>query len=251
MRFGLCTDVRNIGEVAALGFDYLEAKLNQVALLEEAEFEAICREVEKAPIRVERCCLLLPKSMSVIGASYDEEALTAYLETAFSRMKRLGADLVVFGSGKSRAFGPELSYQEAFTQLVGVTRLIGEVAARHGVTIAIEPLNRKETNLINTLGEGAALQAAVNLPNVGLLADAYHLRSECEPLSRIGETAPLMHTHIALLEGRRYPTEASDEVAEFFASLKAASYDGTMSIEGSSDDYQGDGKKALAVLRSM
>ena len=47
-------------------------------------------------------------------------ALTAYLETAFSRMKRLGADLVVFGSG-SPAPSAGLSYQEAFTQLVGDT----------------------------------------------------------------------------------------------------------------------------------
>ena len=87
-----------------------------------------------------------------------------------------------------------------------MTRLIGEVAARHGVTIAIEPLNRKETNPI-TPGEGGA-QAAVNLPNVGLLAERLPSAQECEP-PRIGEIAPLMHTHIALLR-RRYPTEASD-----------------------------------------
>lgn len=251
MRFGLCTDVKNINEVAAIGFDYLEGKLNQIALMEEEAFDALAVVVDQAPIKVERCCLLLPKTMSVMGEQYDEEALKEYLAVAFSRMKRLGADVVVFGSGKSRAFGAEMNYQQAFSRLVEVTRTIASIAATYEIKIAIEPLNRDETNLINTLAEGAALQACVDRDEVGLLVDAYHLLREGESYERIGQAAPILHTHIALLEGRRYPTEDCEEVRSFFAALRATSYNATMSIEGSSNDWQEDGKRALAVLRSM
>ena len=165
-------------------------------------------------------------------------------------MDKLGSKLVVFGSGKSRVVPENQSWQESFKELVSVTKLIGKIAADHGISIAIEPLNRNETNLINSLCEGAALQACVNLDNVGLLADAYHMRAEGEDMSRIITCSSLMHTHIALKEGRVYPTYECEEVEEFFTYLKKAGYDNRMSIEGKSDDWKADSLKALSVLRS-
>ena len=35
MRFGLCTDIRNVKDVQEVGFDYIEGKLNQFALWSE------------------------------------------------------------------------------------------------------------------------------------------------------------------------------------------------------------------------
>ena len=69
-------------------------------------------------------------------------------------------------------------------------------------------------------------------------------------MSRIITCSPLMHTHIALKEGRVYPTYKCEEVEEFFTYLKKAGYDNRMSIEGKSDDWKADSLKALSVLRS-
>ena len=250
MRFGLCTDIKNVKEVEALGFDYIEGKLNQFALYPQAEFDSVLELFSTSLIKMETACLLLPKSMVVIGDKYSEEELISYLNVAFARMDKLGSKLVVFGSGKSRVVPENQSWQESFKELVSVTKLIGKIAADHGISIAIEPLNRNETNLINSLCEGAALQACVNLDNVGLLADAYHMRAEGEDMSRIITCSPLMHTHIALKEGRVYPTYKCEEVEEFFTYLKRAGYDNRMSIEGKSDDWKADSLKALSVLRS-
>ncbi len=251
MRFGLCTDIKNVLDVEAVGFDYIEGKLNQFALWQEEEFNSVLELFEKTHIKMERACLLLPKSMVVIGKEYDETALLSYLDIAFSRMDKLGCKLVVFGSGKSRRVPDGARWQDSFRELIDVTKLIGEKAKEHGISIAIEPLNRSETNLINTLAEGAALQECVSLDNVGLLADAYHMRSEGEDIGRIALCSPLLHTHIALKDGRRYPTEECEEVKEFLNALKEADYDGTMSIEGKSDDWKEDSKKALSVLRQL
>ena len=250
MRFGLCTDIRNVLEVRAAGFDYIEGKLNQFAFWSDEEFESVLKLFEETDLKMETASLLLPKTMSVIGEKYSEVELLTYLDKAFDRMDALGCRLVVFGSGKSRMIPDGMRWQDAFLQLVKVTKLIGTVASEHGIMIAIEPLNRSETNLINSLAEGAALQAEVAMDNVGLLADAYHMRREEEDMIRIILTSPLMHTHIALKDGRRYPTERCEETEEFFTMLKATGYDGRMSIEGKSDDWKSDSEKALAALRS-
>ncbi len=251
MRFGICTDVKLIETVAQVGFDYVEGKLNGLAALRDDEFEEVKKQVLKAPIKVERCCLLLPKTMQVIGNQYDEKVLITYLHTAFSRMQALGANLVVFGSGKSRNFDASLSYQQAFQQLVHVTKIIAGVAKEYGIFIAIEPLNRNETNLINSMAEGAILQSCVADEQVGLLADSYHMAVETEAWKRISEVSPLLHTHIARLEGRLYPTVASDDVVGFLTALKEAGYDGTMSIEGKSENWEEDAKISLALLKDL
>ncbi|MBQ0070895.1 MAG: TIM barrel protein [Spirochaetales bacterium] len=250
IRLGLCADVRNIKEIEELGFDFVDGKLSQVAALSDEEFEEVMKIVSSASIKVEKMAILLPKTMSVIGEKYNEEEMIAYLEGAFSRMKRLGADVISFGSGKSRMIPEGMNYQTAFAQLVHVTTVIATVAAKYGIKVAIEPLNRNETNLINTLAEGAALQAMVNMENVGLLADAYHMQVESENMKKLVFCSPLMHTHIALKDGRKYPTENLPEVEEFFTLLKEAGYDGTLSIEGKSEDWKVDSVKALSVMRA-
>ncbi len=251
IRLGLCTDIANIREAEAAGFDYVEGKLNAIAALDAEAYSDVLALVKGSGIKVERCCLLLPKSMSVIGGAYDERAMVEYLHGAFSRMRELGADIVVFGSGKSRNIPQGVRWQDAFLQLVAVTKTIGGVAAGYGIRIAIEPLNRMETNLINTLAEGAALQAEVDMVNVGLLADAFHMRREGEPLERISLVSPLMHAHMAMREGRAYPVEADAEVTEFFSALKASGYDGSVSIEGKSDDWRRDSVAAITAMRPL
>ena len=70
-------------------------------------------------------------------------------------------------------------------------------------------------------------------------------------MSRILTCAPFMHTHIAVKGTRFYPTEVTDEVKEFFSLLKQSGYDGTMSIEGKSDDWKADSARALEVMRGL
>ena len=251
MRFGLCADIRNVKEVQEAGYDFIDGKLNQFALWTEEEFNEVLGLFRSSVIGMERCALLFPKNMVVIGPRYDEKAMMDYLDTAFSRMNALGCDLVVFGSGKSRFVPQGMRWQDAYTELVAVTRLVGKTAATYGIRVAIEPLNRAETNLINSLAEGAALQADVDLPNVGLLADAYHMWQEGEDMNRILTCAPFMHTHIAVKGTRSYPTEETGDVRSFFSLLKQSGYDGTVSIEGKSEDWKADSVKALEVMRSL
>ena len=249
MRYGVCIDIARIKECEALGYDYAEGKLNGIAALSDSDFEERLEIVKSSSIGVEVCCLLFPKTMDL--AAVTETELTDYLALAFSRMEKLGAALVVFGSGKSRRIKAPERWQDAFVRLVKQTRLVCSVAEVYGVKVAVEALNRSETNFINSLAEGAALQAAVNRINFSIIADLYHMNKENEPLERIALVSPLAHTHIAVQEGRGYPVEPTEEVRLFFQALKDAGYDGRMSIEGRAQDFQGDSVKALRTLRQL
>jgi sugar phosphate isomerase/epimerase len=143
-----------------------------------------------------------------------------------------------------------MSWGEGFRELIKVTRLIGEMAGSYGIGLAVEPLNAEETNCVTTLREGALLEAAVNSPAVGLLADLYHILKQGEPVEDILSLRELRHTHIALLEGRAFPTAPHPSVEAFFRALGEISYGGTMSIEGRAEDLGRDAVTALKVLRS-
>lgn len=66
--------------------------------------------------------------------------------------------------------------QAAYAELRKNLRPVGEYAAERGVTVAVEPLNRYETSLLNTVEQ--ALEALDDLPGVGLALDVYHLNIE-------------------------------------------------------------------------
>ncbi|RRR97592.1 sugar phosphate isomerase/epimerase family protein [Glycomyces terrestris] len=64
----------------------------------------------------------------------------------------------------------------AYRELRANLRPVAEYAAERGVTVAVEPLNRYETSLINTVDQ--ALEALDGLDGVGLALDVYHMNIE-------------------------------------------------------------------------
>jgi sugar phosphate isomerase/epimerase len=251
MKYGLCASLDNLALAERLGFDYIECAVSSIAAYSDEEFEKILGDLKAGSLAVERVNVLFPRNINLIGAGAEQKTVDEYLEKAFARVKALGGTLAVFGSGLSRAIPADYPFRKGYAELVGVTKRIGEIAAHYGITIAIEPLNREESNCINSLKEGAMLQADAASDNVGLLADLYHMLRENEPVENITAVKDLSHTHIALLEGRGYPLVRTKEVEGFFAALGNVGYTGTMSIEGKTADMEHDAAKALQVLRSI
>ncbi|AEV29591.1 sugar phosphate isomerase/epimerase [Sphaerochaeta pleomorpha str. Grapes] len=251
MRFGLCGKISQIDEAEKLGFEYLEVPLNGLAAMTEEEFNQACNQVNQAKIKVERCNLLFPKTLALLQLNEKQQMeMLDYLETAFSRMHRLGADIAVFGSGKSRNLPSFMSYREGFERLVAVTRKTADVAAKYGITIAIESLNHDETNMLNTLIEGEMLVSVVSKDNVKLLSDMFHMVKNNEDFAEITMIREIVHTHIAIRDTRCYPVQCDPDIDAFFAALHQIGYQGTMSIEGKTEHMQEDSIRSLNTLRS-
>ena len=251
MKIGLCTGLENLELTRRLGFDYIECAVSAIASLSDEEYEKTLANVKASSIPVERMNVLFPGTIKLIGPEKDQKITDAYLEKAFTRASAMGTKTIVFGSGKARAIPSGIPFGQGYRELVAVTKQIGAIAGKHGLTIAIEPLNCEETNCINSVKEGAMLEADADSPHVRLLADLFHMLKENESLENILAVKQLGHTHIALLEGRSFPTRAAKEVEAFFTVLKTINYTGTMSIEGRTENLEKDAALGLKVLRAL
>ena len=191
------------------------------------------------------------------GPEAKPEEQRAYLERAFSRAHALGVETVVFGSGGARRVPEGFSHVTAWRQIADFLRLVGEYGEKYQINTAIEPLRRKECNIINLVSEGTLLSALVNHPRVGVLGDTFHMLCGSEPwaaLEYAGEK--LLHVHISHplpdLSGRDFPAPGDGcDYAEIFQALKRMGYQGDVSLEAGYKDLEKDGAAAIACLRPL
>jgi len=114
-----------------------------------------------------------------------------------------GAHTIV-GSMQGR-FEPAQDEQRVLSWLVEGLRELSTEAAQRGVCLILEPLNRYETNLINTLGQGIGLIRDNRLTHVGLLADLFHMNIEEVSLSGALLEAKDYIEHIHFADSNRRP----------------------------------------------
>jgi sugar phosphate isomerase/epimerase len=250
VRFGICSRPEQAHELAAAGFDYVEWGVNQtVGEMNDAEYSALREVAGSLSVRPEVWNLMLPHRIKVVGPDRDHHAMRQYLGVAFTRVAELGGRVVVFGSGPSRRVPDEHPFAEAYDEFATACRISGEVAAKHGITIAIEPLNRNSSNLVNRVGEGAALVDQIAHPAVRLLSDLFHVTIEAEPLQETRDAGTrLVHIHVAAPDqGIPAPGHGEQELRDYFATLRAAGYDDRVSLEVKWSDIS----EAAAGLRFL
>ena len=176
---------------------------------------------------------------------------SAYVGQAFDRLAQLGVGLVVFGSGGARRVPDGFARDEAFAQLVDFGRRAARLARSRNITIAIEPLRRQETNIINSAAEGLELVEAVGDGAFQLMVDFYHLSSEHEhPDIVVRAREHLRHVHMANPNGRVFPLAWDEfDYEPFFANLRRIGYDQRISVEASTEHLMDDAPRSIALLR--
>jgi D-psicose/D-tagatose/L-ribulose 3-epimerase len=251
VQVGYCANLKSIEAAKAAGFDYLELGTSELAALSDDEFDTQVTRIKQVGLPVPVTNLFLPATLKVTGPAIDRDQQTAYVTKAFARLARLGTEIVVFGSGGARRVPDGFSKDEAFTQLVEFGKRIAPLARAQGITVAIEPLRREETNIINSAAEGLALVAAVADPNFQLMVDFYHLASEKEdPAIVVRGREQLRHLHMANPQGRVFPLVWEEYgYAPFFARLREIGYAKRISVEASTTDFPAEAPRAIALLR--
>jgi D-psicose/D-tagatose/L-ribulose 3-epimerase len=251
VKVGYCTGLKNLEAAKAAGFDYVELGATEIAALSDAEFDAAAATIKALGIATPVANLFLPATLKVTGPATDPDAQMAHVRKVFTRLAKLGTEIVVFGSGGARRVPEGFAKDEAFKQLVDFGKRAATEARLHGITIAIEPLRTQETNIINSAGEGLELVNAIADPNFQLMIDFYHLASEHEdPTIVLKAKDHLRHLHVANPNGRVFPQRWEEfDYAPFFANLKAIGYDKRISMEGSTSDLAVQGPVTVALLR--
>jgi D-psicose/D-tagatose/L-ribulose 3-epimerase len=244
--------VEIVESLAQFGFDYIELSLSDMAALPPPAFRRLRERMARSGIPCEACNNFFPPRVRLTGSNARLPAALEYAESALERAARLGVSIIVFGSSGAKNVPPGFSQDTAWQQIVHLLQHLGPRAAVHGITIAIEPLNQQESNIINRTAEGIKLAQAVNHPNVQLLIDYYHLRMEQENPEVILAAGPTVrHLHFAQVAGRAFPQGEDEGYTRFFDCLRKVDYQGRCSIEAYTQDFAADAPRALQLLRAI
>ena len=232
-RLGVCASVANAAAVKSAGGDYVEESVQGFLMPDkpESEFLEKVRAAAASPLPVLACNGFLPAALKSVGPDARHDEIAAYAGTAFRRAREIGITTVVFGSSGSRSIPEGFDRAEARRQFVALLRRLGPIAQSSGVVVAVEPLNRDETNFINTVAEGAAVVREAGHPNIRLLADIYHMLRENEGPEALVDAGPLLrHVHLAEKDRRTPPGVAGDDFRPYLRALRRAGYAGAISL---------------------
>ena len=233
-KLGVCTSLKNAAMLKQCGVDYVEVGVRSVLVPDKCdqEFAENLGAARACGLPVAAANGFLPGSLKCTGPEANHDAVLRFAETAFRRAKAVGIKVIVFGSSGSRTPPEGFSLEQTEEQFVALLRRMGPLAEPHGVMVALEPLNRKETPFINTVEHGARIVRAVKHANIRLLADIYHMLREEEPPEQIRAAGELLvHVHVAEKSKRTAPGVAGDDFRPYLRALRDIRYAGRISME--------------------
>ena len=145
--------------------------------------------------------------------------------------RAVGAPVVTIGGLRGRLAWAGSSGKEL---LVVILREAGDYAGKKNIHLALEPLNRYETDFIYNVKEGLTFIEEVAQPSLGLLLDTYHVNIEesswSHPFRHALSAGKLFHVHLG--DNNRLPP--GDGLIDFRAivmTLREGGYTGYMSAE--------------------
>jgi len=271
IRLGVCATADKAAVMKKIGYDYIELNLTSLSEMSDEQFAETKRLIDESGLRAEACNSMLPGKYRLTGDNADLGPVREYLLHVIPRAAQLGARVIVFGSGAARMVPERFQAFEAWGQLVQFLRMVREILERYDIRLVVEPLNNSETNIVYTVREAAALTYAsrvapdengflaapenpdINaLDTIGALGDTYHMYRQGEGYGSFADAGKLLyHVHTAENVRRVYPNyEDGTDYAGLFRALIEAGYDGRVSVEGSTNDFEEDAKRAFEVLKS-
>jgi sugar phosphate isomerase/epimerase len=252
MRIGVCVSLNHISRPVA-GLDFLEGSVAEVLCPLESQdvFAERLAAARALPLPMEAVNRLFPANLKTTGPEVDRQALDEYIATACRRAEQIGIKVVVFGAGASRKVPEGFERRAAWNQLADHLKRWGPMAQRAGLVIAIEPLHRNESNIINSVSEAAELARQVDQDGIRILADTYHMGKENEGLDGIlaAGAGLIRHVHCADPAGRVPLGFGPADHRPYFRALKDIGYDARVCIEAVWQDLPAQVTPAAAALR--
>ncbi len=235
MKIGVCANYDRWGIIAAAGYDYVEGNFSKIATATDEDFEKMKLALDASGIKMEATNGFFRGEFQLYSKDDFETVrknVREYCEIGFARGAELGQKVAVIGSSGARNIRDGYTKEEAEEQFCEVLRICGEVGAKYGVAVTVEPLNTKETNFIITFADGLDIVKKTNHPNVLAMIDLYHHAQNGEELSTLdGTEGVLVHAHLARAD-RETPIPGDEaEIDPKIAYLKQVGYDSRISLE--------------------
>jgi sugar phosphate isomerase/epimerase len=252
---GVCTAYEKADLLKRLGYSFVEESVGRFLIPDtggDEHYEKNRQALKMEGVPVRSYIYFFPGKLKSVGPDLHHEAILQRADLALKRAKACGSKNIVFGSGGSRAIPDGFDRDQAKAQHIALCQKMAPLAEKHGVTLAVEPLNRGETNFINSLAEGVEIIRAVNNPWLRLQCDIYHMLKEDEKpdeIIRYGQY--ITHCHIAEKQSRTAPGVKGDDFRPYLRALKQIRYQGGLSLECNWTDFDAQITRGIAVVRQQ
>ena len=222
-----------IKKAAEIGFDILEFQAQALLNMSDARMEELKAIAKDVGIEL-TYSLGLDKAYDI--SSYDENTRKAgikYLTEIVEKIHKMDGKIL---SGVSYAGWGVPSYEFEKEKLlensVNGMKEVSKVAKEYGITYGIEAVNRFEGVIVNTAAEALDYVNRVDMENVGVLLDTYHMNIEenkiGDAIRSVGDK--LVGFHVGE-NNRTAPGRGHLDWDEIFTALKDVNYKGRIVAE--------------------
>jgi sugar phosphate isomerase/epimerase len=195
----------------------------------------------------------------------ERERAMSELKEAMTQAGRIRASGVVFVPHFFEPLLPDLSpWMDVISVERGLLAAQLEELADHaqaeGVQLWVEPVNRYETHLLNRLQDAASIIAGLAHPNLGIVADLFHMALEESdiPGAILENSTSIGHVHLAD-NNRRLPGQGTTNFKNALQALSKIGYTGWLAFEcgnpgdnkKSATQYFRDLSESLKIIRSV
>ena len=216
-------------KAAAIGYDFLELP---VRAPETVDGEAIARILEANGMF---CTTSFIHTPDTDIASEDADIVAkgeALMYEALAKARDMGSTRLVGGFHSSLKKHDTARTPAGRQNAVDVLRRVAERAREMGIVMCLEPLNRYESNLINTGGQALEMIDEIGSDNMNVHLDIFHMNiEEASPANALRECGDrLGYVHLAE-NFRGYLGTGTIDFPAIFKALAEINYDGPIALE--------------------
>jgi sugar phosphate isomerase/epimerase len=221
----------SIAKAAELGFDGIELFTPDARAIDAGMLASLLKKFDISLAAVGTGAGKVINGLTLTDPNQDiRKRAVAFIADMISFGARFGSPAII-GSMQGNVV-PGVEKEQAMQWLTQALAVLGKQAESQGITLIYEPLNRYETNLMNTLEAGAEMINTLDTGNVKLLADLFHMNMEetslPESIRNFGSY--IGHVHFAD-SNRRAIGLGHTATADIAAALKEIDYQGYVSAE--------------------
>ncbi len=232
------TDLKLFEMIRNLGFDFVEL------LMPEPEDGLDLKEVRKALADSKLQVVLAARLNAARSIASDDAGAGQggldYLMTCIEAAAELGASVVggpLYGgplvfAGRAPAPVSDDEMRKRFDRCVERLAVAADAAHKSGLRLAVEPLNRFETDIVSTTKQAIELVDAIDNPALGLLLDSFHMNIEESSIADAIRAAGSRIVHFQANENHRgFPGTGHLPWADIGRALREVDYRGPVSLE--------------------
>lgn len=220
-------------KVKTMGYDILEIAVEDTSIIDWELIKDIARDLDlkitiSGAFGAERDISSTERKYRELGKQY----IIDCIKIAENVGSPIFGGPVYSAVGKTRLVSDEQKKQER-AWCVETLVEIGKIAADHGVVVGLEPLNRFETDMVNTVDQALSIVNEVSSPNLKIVLDTFHSNIEEKDIpASIRKIGKEMLCHVQGNESDRgTPGTGHLEWEGISEALREIGYDGVVVIE--------------------